>query len=94
MLQVSDNAKSLLKDLLDKRSDPTHVLRLSKEGESLELRFDVPAEGDVVFQHEETDVIAVASDVADSFEGVTIDRKDSPEGPRLEMVKRAATDRS
>ena len=87
MLQVSDNAKSLLKDLLDERSDPTHVFRLSKEGERFGLRFDVPAEGDVVFCHEETDVLTVASDVADSLEGITIDREDSPEGPRLVVVK-------
>lgn len=87
MLQVSDSAKSLLKELLDERTDATHVFRLSKEGEGFGLRFDAPDESDVMFQHEETAVLAVAADVADSLEGVTIDREDPPEGPRLVLVQ-------
>lgn len=87
MLQVSDNAKALLKDLLDERPEPTHVFRLSKEGESFGLQFDAPVEGDVMYQHEDTDVLAVAADVVDGLEGVTIDREDSPEGPRLVLVQ-------
>lgn len=87
MLQVSESAKSLLKELLDERTEPTHVFRLSKEGESFGLRFDAPAEDDVMFQHEETEVLAVAAEVADDLEGVTIDREDSPEGPRLVLAQ-------
>ena len=87
MLQVCDSARSLLKDSLEERSDPSHVFRLSKEGEKFALRFDVPAEQDVMFQHEGTDVLAVAADVADSLEGVTIDRQDSPQGPKLVLAK-------
>ena len=87
MLQVSDNAKSLLKDLLQERPEPTHVFRLSKEGESFGLRFDAPAQDDIMFQHEEKDVLAVAADVAEGLGDVTIDREDSPEGPRLVLVQ-------
>ncbi len=87
MLQVSDDAKSLLKELLEERSEATHVFRLAKEGEGLGLRLDAPAEGDVMFQHEETDILAVAAEVADALEGVTIDREDSPEGPRLVLAQ-------
>lgn len=83
MLQVSDSAKSLLNELLEKRSDPTHVLRLSKDGEGFGLGFDAAVEGDTMFDHEGTAVLAVAADVADSLEGVTIDQEDTPEGPRL-----------
>ena len=55
--------------MLEERSQPTYVFRLSKEGESFALRLDAAAEGDVTSQHEKTDVLAAAADVADGLEG-------------------------
>jgi len=86
MLEVSDSARSLLKELLEERTDPAHIFRLSKDGDAFGLRFDVPAEGDIMFQFEDTDVLAVAGDAAETLDAFTIDREESPEGPRLTLV--------
>ena len=87
MLQVSDNACLLLKELLDDRPESDQVFRLSKMDDGFELQLGAAAEGDVMFQHDESDVLAVAAEVAETLEGLTIDREDSTDGPRLVLVE-------
>ncbi len=87
MLQVSDSARSLLKDLLEERKDPAHVFRLSQDGEDFGIGFDAPVSGDVMFQFEDTDVLAVAVDAAEALDGIRMDREDSPDGARLVLIK-------
>ncbi len=87
MLQVSDNAKALLNEMLEGRPDEAQIFRLARKGEGFELTLEVPAQDDVLFQHGEAHVLAVASDVAESLDGLTIDREDTVDGPRLVLVE-------
>lgn len=87
MLQVTDDAKSLLKDLLGARPADSDVIRLSKEDDKFRLRFEPAAEGDTVFNHEGTDVLAVAPDIAGDMEDLTIGMEDTADGPRLSLVQ-------
>ena len=87
MLQVSESARSLLKDILDAQPESNQIFRLDKGMNGLELSLADPVEGDVLFQHDESDVLAVSSEVAESLDGLTIDCEESPEGPRLVLVE-------
>lgn len=87
MIDVSDRAKAFLNDLLDQRPEPAHIFRLLRAAGGFKMNFEAAADGDVVFKHEDTDILAIAMDLAEEM-NATIDRQDSPEGPRLVMVRR------
>lgn len=87
MLPVSEDAKSLLSELLQGQAESAQIFRLSKKDEGLELSLENPTEGDVLLQHGEADVLAVAPDVAGTLEGLTIDCVDTQDGPRLVLVE-------
>ena len=87
MLQVSERARSLLSELLDDRPATEQIFRLSKSGDGYTLDLSEAAEGDVMFRHDEADVLAVSPDVVETLDGLTIDREDSPGGPRLLLVE-------
>ena len=87
MLDVSDKAKAFLSELLVQRAEPAHVFRPLRQAGGFKMNFEAAADGDVVFQHEETTILAVAADLADELNG-TIDRQDNAEGPRLVLVRR------
>ena len=87
MLDVSEKAKAFLNELLPQRPDPTHIFRLLRQAGGFKMNFEAAADGDVVFQHEDTNILAVAADLADELNG-TIDRQDAADGPRLVLVRR------
>jgi hypothetical protein len=86
VFEVSEKARSLLKELLPQRPEPEQVFRLSRQSGAFGLRFDIPSEGDVLIEHEEETILAISPELADSLVG-TIDREDSAEGPRLVLVR-------
>ena len=87
MLDVSEKAKAFLNELLTQRADPTHVFRLMRQAGGFKMNCEAAADGDIVYQHEETNILAVAADLADEL-NATIDRQDNAEGPRLVLVRR------
>ena len=86
MLEVSERAKSLLKDLLPQSPEPGQLFRLARQGSGFALRFEEPVEDDVVFAYEDVTVLAVSAELARNMRG-TIDREDSADGPRLVLVQ-------
>ena len=89
MLTVTEGAKQLLKEtLLDLSDDPEAGLRLSmKPPGQLGIVLDEEAEGDQVVEHEGSKVLLVAYELAPVVDGVTLDVQDTPEGPKLVVVK-------
>ena len=49
----------------------------------LGLAIDVERQGDQVVEHEDSKVLLVEKDLADTLQGITIDVEDTPEGARL-----------
>ena len=89
MLTVTENAKQTLKEILATQSDDPEIgirLTFSAPGE-FGVVLDREAEGDHVVEHEGAKALLVAPDVAPMVEEVTLDVKETPEGPRLVMSK-------
>ena len=89
MLTVTESAKQLLKKtLLAHTDDPEISLRLSlKAPGQLGIVLDREAEGDQVVEHEGAKVLLVASELAPTVDGVTLDVQDTPDGPKLAVSK-------
>ena len=87
MIEVSEKAKAFLNELLEQRPEPTLIFRLLRAAGGFKMNFEAAADGDVVFKHEDTDILAIAMDLAEEMDA-TIDRQDTPEGPRLVIVRR------
>jgi len=83
MLAISDDAKELLRDVLEPRGQPGQALRLSETAEGLEVTLDQAAEDDVIHDVAGRDVLIVQRDLADKMDGTTIQREESRDGPRL-----------
>jgi Fe-S cluster assembly iron-binding protein IscA len=88
VLEVTDRAASLLREIQTAQEETAKVLRLLSKDDQFELTFDMPQEEDQVFQSEGTNVLAVAPEVADVLADATIDAQDTPEGPRLTLASR------
>ena len=89
MVAVTDIAKQTLKDILSTNTDDPEVairLTFNPPGE-FGIVLDKEAEGDQVVEHEGTKTLLVAPEVATMVEGITLDVKDTAEGPRLVMSK-------
>jgi len=87
MLAITDDAKELLKGVLEQRGEPTQGLRLHETGEGLELRLDQAAEDDVIYDVDGRDVLLVQRDLANKMDGITIEREEAPGGARLVISK-------
>jgi Fe-S cluster assembly iron-binding protein IscA len=89
MLKVTDSARQLLKETLKAQSDDPEVsLRLSlKQSGQFEIVPDREVQGDQVVKHEGVKVLLVAPELAPIIEGVTLDVQDTPDGPRLTVLK-------
>ena len=89
MLTVTESAKQLLKETLTAHSDDPEVgIRLSfKPPGQFGIALDREAEGDQVVEHEGAKALLVAPELAPVVEGITLDVKDTPEGPKLVMSK-------
>ncbi|MFQ6019510.1 MAG: hypothetical protein ACE5KW_02015 [Dehalococcoidia bacterium] len=86
MLQVTDRAASLLRDIQSEQEESKDkVLRLISQSGQFELTFDTANDKDQVFKSGETSVLLVGPDVAETLAEATIDAQDTPEGPRLTL---------
>ena len=50
MLAITDDAKELLRDVLEQRGQPGQALRLSETAEDLEVTLDQAAEDDAIYR--------------------------------------------
>jgi len=89
MLTVTDSAKQELKKTLSAHTDDPEVsLRLElKPPGQFGLALSKEAEGDQVVEHEGTRILLVASELTPAVEGVTLDVKDTADGPKLVISK-------
>jgi Fe-S cluster assembly iron-binding protein IscA len=87
MLTITDDAKGLLREVLEQRGGPGQALRLSETAEGLGLSLDEAAEDDVIHDVDGRDVLLVQRDLATKMDSVTIEREDAPGGPRLVISK-------
>jgi Fe-S cluster assembly iron-binding protein IscA len=83
MLAITDDAKELLKDVLEQRGESSQALRLSQTAQGLELTLDQAAEDDIIYDVGGRDVLVVQRDLASKMDGTTIQREESPDGSRL-----------
>ena len=85
MLTVTEDAKQILKEkLLANTEDPEMCLRLKGEpGGQLGLVLDKEAPDDYVVEHEETRVLLIGEELADTVDELTLKTEDTPEGPKL-----------
>jgi Fe-S cluster assembly iron-binding protein IscA len=83
MLAITDDAKQLLRDVLEQRGESGQALRLCETVEDLEVTLDQTAEDDVIYDIDGREVLIVQRDLANRTDGTTIQREESPDGPRL-----------
>jgi len=86
MLQLTDSAATLLREIQAQQEEAEKILRLVNRGDQFELAFDTAKEDDHVYQSEGTDVLLVEPAVAELLADATIDAQDTPEGPRLTLT--------
>jgi len=89
MVNVTDNAKQeLKKKLLAHTDDPEIGLRLAPGASGqLGLLLGREAEGDQVIEHDGLKVLLVGSEIAQRLQDRAIDVQDTPDGPKLVIVK-------
>ena len=89
MIGVTERAKKELKRILtDNVDNPLAGLRLtSDESGQLGLSIDIETKDDQVVKHDNTKVLIVENNLADSLSNVTIDVKDTQEGPKLVIAE-------
>lgn len=89
MMTVTESAKLELKRmLLDHVDDPEIGLRLTLEPpRQFGLTLDREGVGDLVTEYEGAKVLLVAPELAAQLDEITIDTKDTPDGPKLVISK-------
>jgi Fe-S cluster assembly iron-binding protein IscA len=90
MIKVTERAKQELKRILaDREGNSEGSLRLlvSSPGE-FGLSTDMEMSGDQVVEYEGVKVLLVEKLLADSLDEVTLDIEDTPEGPKLVVVRK------
>jgi Fe-S cluster assembly iron-binding protein IscA len=90
MLTLTENARELLTELLTEHSnDPEVGIRLTLEQSGrLGLVLGREGYGDHLVEHQGAKVLLIAPEVAPIVDGVTIDTKDTPDGPKLFVSKK------
>jgi len=83
MLAITDDAKELLRDVLEQRGESSQALRLCEAAGGLEVTLGQAAEDDVIYDIDGREVLIVQRDLANRMDGTTIQREESPDGPRL-----------
>jgi Fe-S cluster assembly iron-binding protein IscA len=91
MIAVTERARQELKRiLLDKVDNAQAGLRLTAgDSGQLGLAIDIEMPGDQVVERDDSKVLLVENGLALSLEGIAIDIEDTPEGPRLVIVKQS-----
>ena len=88
MLQVSDDAITLLKEALDsERENPEDVFRLTLEDNRLSLALNSSQPGDVVYDKDGYPVLAAPPEIAEGLDTRTINIEESDDGPRLVITE-------
>lgn len=89
MINVTENAKKTLKKkLLSYAHDSTWGLRLSlKSKGSIGLILDRQTESDEVIEYDGAKILLVAGKMTSLFDGVTVDVRNTSEGPLLVIFK-------
>jgi Fe-S cluster assembly iron-binding protein IscA len=89
MLTVTESAKQLLWEMLmANSSDPDTGVRLNLESTGrLSLVLDEEGYGDHIVEYEGEKVLMIAPEVASAIDDVTIDTKDTPNGPKLFITR-------
>lgn len=85
MLQITNEAKSTLKETLDGNGQPGHVFRLGRDGDDLAIGIGGTEEGDTVFDLDGDPVLAVPNDLYEELDA-TIDVEHTQEGARLVLT--------
>lgn len=85
MLQITDEAKSTLKNTLDDTGQDGNVFRLGRQGEDLAIGIGDAEAGDTVFDLDGSPILAVPSDLAEELDA-TIDVELTQEGARLVLT--------
>jgi len=89
LLTVTDSAKELLKEtLLGNTDDPEIGIRLRVGPGKLGLVLGREAEGDQIVEHDGLKVLLVGQELATILELVTLNVRDTPDGPELILVRR------
>ena len=88
MIGVTERARQELKKMLVANTDePETCLRLiANEQGQLGLAIDTERQGDQVVEHDDSKLLVVENDLADSLEGITMDVQDSPEDEGARLV--------
>lgn len=85
MVVVTDGAKQELKRMLAANTEePEACLRLiANDQGQLGLAIDVERQDDQIVEHEDSKVLVVEKELADTLQEITMDIVDTPEGARL-----------
>ena len=85
MIGATERAKQELKRILNDNTDkPEACLRLTANDQGqLGLAIDVEREEDQAIEHEDSKVLLVEKNLADTLQGITIDVEDTAEGAKL-----------
>lgn len=83
MLTITNDARELLRDVLERRGEPGQALRLSETAEGLEVTLGQAAQDDVIYDLDGRDVLIVQRDLANRMDGIAIEREEAPGGPEL-----------
>jgi hypothetical protein len=87
MMQVTDKAKSLLKDAMESNNQaPGMMFRLMVDDNQLAVGLAPKEDGDVVYEKEGIAVLAAPTEVLELLGERTIDVEDTTEGPRLVLT--------
>lgn len=89
MLTVTSEARQLLLEALQANTDDPEVgLRLALgPGGQLALVLDKEAEGDQVIEHKGSKVLLVGAELSFIVDGMTLDTRDTEDGPRLVVLR-------
>jgi Fe-S cluster assembly iron-binding protein IscA len=85
MIGATERAKQELKRILNANTDkPEACLRLTANDQGqLGLAIDKERQGDQAIEHEDSKVLLVEENLADTLQGTTIDVEDTSEGAKL-----------
>jgi hypothetical protein len=85
MLQITDEARTTLKNTLEGSGQDGHVFRLARNGDDLAIGITGAEDGDKVFDLDGEPILAVPNDLAEELDA-TIDIEHTTEGARLVLI--------
>jgi Fe-S cluster assembly iron-binding protein IscA len=86
MVTVTTEAAEYLKTVIEHQEDE-RPLRIIFEDNQPALQFDDEQDGDQIVEHDGAPVLLLDETAQGALDGLTMDRVDTPEGPRLTFVR-------